>query len=109
MLQIPGRVGDASIAGGGAYAESGVGGCASTGDGDLHLRFLPCYQVTGPETIEERSHTSNSSCLFLIQTTVSDLCKSTQAVQFALTQDHDLMNNRGSLKGSSSAFSERYH
>lgn len=43
--KIPGRVGDASIAGGGAFAESGVGGCASTGDGDLHLRFLPCYQV----------------------------------------------------------------
>ena len=45
-MQVPGRVGDASIAGGGAYAESGVGGCASTGDGDLHLRFLPCYQVS---------------------------------------------------------------
>ena len=45
LMQIPGRVGDASIAGGGAYAESGIGGCASTGDGDLHLRFLPCYQV----------------------------------------------------------------
>lgn len=44
--QVPGRVGDASVAGGGAYAESGVGGCASTGDGDLHLRFLPCYQVS---------------------------------------------------------------
>lgn len=43
--KVPRRVGDASVAGGGAYAESGVGGCASTGDGDLHLRFLPCYQV----------------------------------------------------------------
>lgn len=46
FVQIPGRVGDASISGGGAYAEKNVGGCASTGDGDLHLRFMPCYQVS---------------------------------------------------------------
>ena len=44
-MQIPGRVGDAGIPGGGAYVDSAVGGCASTGDGDVHLRFLPCYQV----------------------------------------------------------------
>lgn len=44
-MQVPGRVGDASIPGGGAYAESGVGGCASTGNGDLHIRFLPCHQA----------------------------------------------------------------
>ena len=40
-------MGDACVPGGGAYADSAVGGCASTGDGDLHLRFLPCYQVRG--------------------------------------------------------------
>lgn len=44
-MQVPGRVGDACVAGGGAYAETGVGGCGSTGDGDIHLRFLPCFQV----------------------------------------------------------------
>jgi N4-(beta-N-acetylglucosaminyl)-L-asparaginase len=38
-------VGDAAVPGGGAYADSTVGGCGSTGDGDIHLRFLPCYQV----------------------------------------------------------------
>ncbi|KAK9838736.1 hypothetical protein WJX74_002277 [Apatococcus lobatus] len=43
--KVPGRVGDACVAGGGAYAETGVGGCGSTGDGDIHLRFLPCFQV----------------------------------------------------------------
>ena len=36
---------DSAVAGAGAYAETGVGGCGSTGDGDIHLRFLPCYQV----------------------------------------------------------------
>lgn len=44
-LQVPGRVGDASIPGGGAYADSEVGACGATGDGDVHIRFLPCYQV----------------------------------------------------------------
>ena len=36
---------DSAVAGAGAYAETGVGGCGSTGDGDIHLRFLPCYQA----------------------------------------------------------------
>ena len=43
--KIPGRVGDAAIAGGGSYCDSTVGGCAATGDGDIHLRFLPCLLV----------------------------------------------------------------
>jgi N4-(beta-N-acetylglucosaminyl)-L-asparaginase len=42
---VPGRVGDGPIPGAGAYAEQGVGGCGGTGDGDLHMRFAPCYQV----------------------------------------------------------------
>lgn len=43
--KIPGRLGDGAVAGGGAYADSLVGACGATGDGDVHLRFLPCYQV----------------------------------------------------------------
>jgi isoaspartyl peptidase/L-asparaginase-like protein (Ntn-hydrolase superfamily) len=43
--KIPGRVGDSPIAGAGAYADSDVGGCAATGDGDIMMRFLPCYQA----------------------------------------------------------------
>jgi Asparaginase len=43
--QVPGRVGDAAVPGAGAYADSEVGGCGATGDGDIHLRFMPCYQV----------------------------------------------------------------
>ena len=43
--KVPGRVGDCAIAGASAYVDSEVGGCGATGDGDLHLRFLPCYQV----------------------------------------------------------------
>ena len=44
--QIPGRAGDAAVAGGAAYADGEAGGCGSTGDGDLHLVFMPCYQVS---------------------------------------------------------------
>jgi N4-(beta-N-acetylglucosaminyl)-L-asparaginase len=43
--KIPGRVGDAALSGGGSYSDSTVGGCGSTGDGDIHLRFLLCYQA----------------------------------------------------------------
>ncbi|XP_024531092.1 probable isoaspartyl peptidase/L-asparaginase 3 isoform X1 [Selaginella moellendorffii] len=43
--KIPGRVGDGPIVGAGAYADSEVGACGATGDGDVMMRFLPCYQV----------------------------------------------------------------
>mmetsp|Transcript_9551 Transcript_9551/g.13151 ORF Transcript_9551/g.13151 Transcript_9551/m.13151 type:complete len:364 (+) Transcript_9551:80-1171(+) len=43
--KIPGRVGDSPIPGAGAYADNEVGGCAATGDGDVMMRFLPCYQA----------------------------------------------------------------
>jgi len=43
--KIPGRVGDSPIAGAGAYVDNDVGGCGATGDGDIMMRFLPCYQV----------------------------------------------------------------
>lgn len=43
--KIAGRVGDAAVPGGGCYADSRVGACAATGDGDVHVRFLPCYQA----------------------------------------------------------------
>ena len=49
--QIPGRMSDSAVAGAGAYAETGIGGCGSTGDGDIHLRFLPCYQVDVPTSL----------------------------------------------------------
>uniref|UniRef100_A0A0D6QZS4 beta-aspartyl-peptidase n=1 Tax=Araucaria cunninghamii TaxID=56994 RepID=A0A0D6QZS4_ARACU len=44
-FKIPGRVGDGPIAGSSAYADQEVGACGSTGDGDVMMRFLPCYQV----------------------------------------------------------------
>jgi N4-(beta-N-acetylglucosaminyl)-L-asparaginase len=43
--KVAGRVGDAAIPGAGAYAVTSVGACGATGDGDLMMRFLPCYQV----------------------------------------------------------------
>jgi N4-(beta-N-acetylglucosaminyl)-L-asparaginase len=43
--KIPGRVGDGPIVGAGSYADSEVGGCGATGDGDVMMRFLPCYQA----------------------------------------------------------------
>ncbi|KAF5454460.1 hypothetical protein F2P56_024123 [Juglans regia] len=43
--KIPGRVGDGPIAGSSAYADDEIGACGATGDGDIMMRFLPCYQV----------------------------------------------------------------
>ncbi|XP_033742083.1 N(4)-(Beta-N-acetylglucosaminyl)-L-asparaginase-like isoform X2 [Pecten maximus] len=43
--KIPGRVGDSPIMGAGAYARNGVGGSASTGDGDVMMRFLPSFNA----------------------------------------------------------------
>lgn len=43
--KIPGRVGDGPIPGSGSYADSQAGACAATGDGDLMMRLLPCYQA----------------------------------------------------------------
>ncbi|PTB65570.1 asparaginase-like protein [Trichoderma citrinoviride] len=43
--KIPGRVGDGPIPGSGSYADSDAGACAATGDGDLMMRLLPCYQA----------------------------------------------------------------
>ncbi|KAJ7297571.1 hypothetical protein O6H91_Y048000 [Diphasiastrum complanatum] len=44
-FKIPGRVGDGPIVGAAAYADDDVGACGATGDGDIMMRFLPCYQV----------------------------------------------------------------
>lgn len=43
--RVPGRVGDGPIPGSGSYADSEVGACGATGDGDVMMRFLPCYQA----------------------------------------------------------------
>ncbi|KAI0169268.1 asparaginase-domain-containing protein [Hypoxylon sp. FL1284] len=43
--KVPGRVGDGPIAGSGSYADADAGGCGATGDGDVMMRFLPCYQA----------------------------------------------------------------
>ncbi|KAK8138311.1 hypothetical protein PG984_001691 [Apiospora sp. TS-2023a] len=43
--KVPGRVGDGPIAGSGSYVDGEVGGCGATGDGDIMMRFLPCYQA----------------------------------------------------------------
>ncbi|BAT92711.1 hypothetical protein VIGAN_07152500 [Vigna angularis var. angularis] len=36
---------DGPIAGSSAYAVEEVGACCAIGDGDIMMRFLPCYQV----------------------------------------------------------------
>ncbi|KAH6646962.1 nucleophile aminohydrolase [Truncatella angustata] len=43
--KVPGRVGDGPITGSGSYVDSEVGACGATGDGDVMMRFLPCYQA----------------------------------------------------------------
>ncbi|XP_017003849.2 putative N(4)-(beta-N-acetylglucosaminyl)-L-asparaginase GD10667 [Drosophila takahashii] len=42
---LPGRVGDASIPGSGAYADNEVGAAVATGDGDVLMRFLPSLRA----------------------------------------------------------------
>jgi len=42
---LPGRVGDASIPGSGAYADNDVGAAITTGDGDILMRFLPSLRA----------------------------------------------------------------
>ena len=39
-FKIPGRVGDSSLVGSGAYCENGIGGAAATGDGDVKSTFF---------------------------------------------------------------------
>ncbi|KAB5576135.1 asparaginase-domain-containing protein [Coniochaeta sp. 2T2.1] len=43
--KVPGWVGDGPIVGSGSYVDGEVGGCGATGDGDVMMRFLPCYQA----------------------------------------------------------------
>jgi N4-(beta-N-acetylglucosaminyl)-L-asparaginase len=43
--KVPGRVGDSPVPGAGSWVDSDVGGCGATGDGDIMMRFAPCYQT----------------------------------------------------------------
>ncbi|KAK9665705.1 hypothetical protein RND81_14G129900 [Saponaria officinalis] len=53
-FKIPGRVGDGPIVGSSAYADDEVGACGATGDGDIMMRFLPCYQAV--ESMRQGMH-----------------------------------------------------
>ncbi len=44
-FKIPGRVGDSPVPGAGAYGDQSVGGAVATGNGDVMMRFLPCYHT----------------------------------------------------------------
>ncbi|KAK2059763.1 asparaginase [Colletotrichum caudatum] len=44
-FKVPGRVGDGPITGSGSYVDGDIGACGATGDGDIMMRFLPCYQA----------------------------------------------------------------
>ncbi|KAH7349265.1 asparaginase [Plectosphaerella cucumerina] len=44
-FKVPGRVGDGPIVGSGSYVDGDIGACGATGDGDVMMRFLPCYQA----------------------------------------------------------------
>jgi len=43
--KIHGRVGDTPIMGAGTFSDDTIGGCGATGDGDVMMRFLPCYRT----------------------------------------------------------------
>ncbi|KAJ1563170.1 hypothetical protein HK405_010816 [Cladochytrium tenue] len=42
---LGGGRGDGPITGSRSYVDSDVGGCGATCDGDIMMRFLPCYQA----------------------------------------------------------------
>ncbi|MFZ1742809.1 MAG: N(4)-(beta-N-acetylglucosaminyl)-L-asparaginase [Pontixanthobacter sp.] len=44
-FKIPGRVGDSPIPGAGSYGDQEVGGAVATGNGDVMMRFMPCYHA----------------------------------------------------------------
>ena len=45
--KIRGRIADSPIIGSGGYLKQGIGGCVSTGNGDVIMRFSPAkYAVT---------------------------------------------------------------
>uniref|UniRef100_A0A0K0EPM3 N(4)-(beta-N-acetylglucosaminyl)-L-asparaginase n=1 Tax=Strongyloides stercoralis TaxID=6248 RepID=A0A0K0EPM3_STRER len=43
--KIPGRIGDSPIPGAGGFVLNNIGGCSATGDGDIMMRFLPCFHT----------------------------------------------------------------
>ncbi|PRW20287.1 putative isoaspartyl peptidase L-asparaginase 3 isoform X1 [Chlorella sorokiniana] len=45
FFKVPGRTGDSSVPGAAAYVDGEVGACGCTGQGDINLRFLMCYQA----------------------------------------------------------------
>ena len=60
--KIAGRVGDSPITGAGCYADTTVGGCAATGDGDVMMRFLPAfYAVTLMESGQSPTQASQAA------------------------------------------------
>lgn len=44
-FKLPGRVGDTPIAGAGAYCDNDIGAAIATGNGDVMMRFLPCFHA----------------------------------------------------------------
>jgi N4-(beta-N-acetylglucosaminyl)-L-asparaginase len=67
--KVPGRVGDAAVPGAGAYAVTGIGACGATGDGDVMMRFLPCYQVRIAEpTMHTPCQRAHDRCVFATST-----------------------------------------
>ena len=49
------RVGDSPVAGAGSYVDNDVGGAASTGDGDVMMRFLPRYSFLSLILLEPKA------------------------------------------------------
>lgn len=95
--KIPGRVGDAPITGSGSYVDEEVGGCGATGDGDVMMRFLPCYQAV--ESMRRGMMPSEAA-----DDAVRRMVRKYPAIQVGLV----VVNNRGEHAGAASGFEFSY-
>lgn len=95
--KIPGRVGDGPITGSGSYVDSEVGGCGATGDGDLMMRFLPCYQAV-------ESMRRGMSPAAAAEDAVRRMVKRFPQIQAGVV----VMNNKGEHAGAASGWQFTY-
>ncbi|KAG5977565.1 hypothetical protein E4U55_006661 [Claviceps digitariae] len=95
--KIPGRVGDAPLPGSGAYVDSLVGGCGATGDGDILMRFLPCYQAV-------ESMRRGMSPLHAAEDAIRRILRRYPRVRAGIV----VLNNRGEHAGAASNWSFSY-
>ena len=90
--KVPGRIADSGIPGSGAYADSRVGGCGATGDGDVMMRSVgPSRRSRAHPSI----HPSGAAMTSLWTTLSSSADILSLSVSLSLTQVCSLLPGGG--------------